>query len=101
MLDLDDTGSDGQLGQAVRLLRPKHLPVVCGLMSPELGALREREAHRWLDPYISLAATEQIARVRATSAALRQLGAPVVLTHPPVRGAVLGTYDQMRARRRV
>jgi uncharacterized protein (DUF58 family) len=102
MLDLDDTGSEGQLGQAIRLLRPKHLPIVCGILSPELGALREREAHRWLDPFVSLAAAEQIDRVRANSAALRQLGAPVVLA-PPSRfeDAVLSTYDQMRARRRV
>ena len=102
MLDLDDTGSEGQLGQAVRLLRPKHLPVVCGLLSPELGALRDREARRWLDPYVSLAAAEQIGRIRANSTALRQLGAPVVLA-PPSRfeDVVLDTYDQMRARRRV
>lgn len=102
MLDLDDTGSEGQLGQAVRLLRPKHLPVVCGLISPELGALREREARRWLDPYVSLAAAEQVARVRANCAALRQLGAPVVLAPPgQFEDAVLETYDRMRARRRV
>ncbi len=102
MLDLDDTGSEGQLGQAVRLLRPKHLPVVCGILSPELGALREREAHRWIDPFVSLAAAEQIGRIRANSAALRQLGAPVVLAPPnQFEDAVLGTYDQVRARRRV
>lgn len=102
MLDLDDTGSEGQLGQAVRLLRPKHLPVVCGILSPELGALREREGQRWIDPYVSLAAAEQISRIRANSAALRQLGAPVVLAPPAqFEDAVQGTYDQMRARRRV
>jgi uncharacterized protein (DUF58 family) len=102
MLDLDDTGSEGQLGQAVRLLRPKHLPVVCGLLNPELGVLRAREARRWLDPYVSLAAVEQIGRIRANSAALRQLGAPVVLAPPSqFEDAVLATYDQMRARRRV
>ena len=86
----------------MRLLRPKHLPVVCGLLNPELGVLRGREAHRWLDPYVSLAAVEQIGRIRANSAALRQLGAPVVLAPPSqFEDAVLDTYDQMRARRRV
>jgi uncharacterized protein (DUF58 family) len=102
MLDLDDTGSEGQLGQAVRLLRPKHLPIVCGMLSPELAGLRDRDARRWIDPFVSLAAAEQIGRIRANSAALRQLGAPVVLAAPgQFEDAVLGTYDQMRARRRV
>ncbi|MEX1994453.1 MAG: DUF58 domain-containing protein [Steroidobacteraceae bacterium] len=102
MLDLDDVGSHGQLGQAVRLLRPKHLPVVCGLLSPELFDLRDGTARRWLDPFVSLAAAEQIARLRAGAAALRQLGAPVVLTAPAqFEETVFATYDRMRARRRV
>jgi uncharacterized protein (DUF58 family) len=102
MLDLDDAGSHGQLGQAVRLLQPKHLAVVCGLMNPGLFELRDREARRWLDPYASLAAAEQITRLRAGAAALRQLGAPVVLRHPArFEDAVFATYDRMRARRRV
>ena len=102
MLDLDDVGSHGQLGQAVRLLQPKHLPVVCGLLNPELFDLRDREARKWLDPYTSLAAAEQIRRLHAGAAALRQLGAPVVLRHPAqFEEAVFGTYDAMRARRRV
>ena len=102
MLDLDDVGSHGQLGQAVRLLQPKHLPVVCGLLNPELFDLRDREARKWLDPYTSLAAAEQIRRLHAGAAALRQLGAPVVLRHAAqFEEAVFGTYDAMRARRRV
>ena len=102
MLDLDDVGSHGQLGQAVRLLRPKHLPVVCGLLSPELFDLRDGAARRWLDPFVSLAAAEQIAKLRAGAAALRQLGAPVVLTAPAqFEETVFATYDRMRARRRV
>lgn len=102
MLDLDDVGSEGQLAQAVRLLCPKHLPVVCGLLSPELFRLRDRAAGRWLDPYVGLAASEQIARLRSSAAALRQLGAPVVLAHPArFEDAVFSTYDRMRARRRV
>lgn len=102
MLDLDDVGSHGQLGQAVRLLHPKHLPVVCGLLSPELFELRDRDARRWLDPYTALAANEQIARLRKSAAALRQLGAPVVLAYPAqFEQTVFGTYDLMRARRRV
>lgn len=102
MLDLDDVGSGGQLGQAIRLLRPKHQPVVCGLLSPELFELRDREARDWIDPYASLAAAEQIGRLRAGAAALRQLGAPVVLAAPgQFEDAVFGTYDRMRARRRV
>ncbi len=85
-----------------RLVPAVPVPVVCGLLNPELGVLREREARRWLDPYVSLAAVEQIGRIRANSAALRQLGAPVVLAPPAqFEDAVLGTYDQMRARRRV
>jgi uncharacterized protein (DUF58 family) len=102
MLDLDDAGSHGQLGQAVRLLAPKHLPVVCGLLSPELYELRDAPARRWLDPYLSLAAAEQIERLRKGAGALRQQGAPVVLAHPAqFEEAVFGSYDRMRARRRI
>ena len=88
MLDLDDAGGQGQLGQAVRLLRPKHLPVVCGLLSPELfelqgarGAPLARSLRR---------RSRRPSRSRAcarTQPRLRQLGAPVVLAPPaPVRG---------------
>jgi uncharacterized protein (DUF58 family) len=102
MLDLDDVGGQGQLAQAVRLLRPKHLPVVCGLLSPELFDLRDRVAGRWLDPYVGLAAAEQIARLRSSAAALRMLGAPAVLASPAqFEDSVFSTYDRMRARRRV
>jgi uncharacterized protein (DUF58 family) len=102
MLDLDDVGSHGQLGQAVRLLRPKHLPAVCGLLDPDLYAFRRHAATRWLDPYVSLAAAEQIGGLHARAAALRQLGAPVVLRDPAqFEEAVFEAYDRMRARRRI
>jgi uncharacterized protein (DUF58 family) len=102
MLDLDDPGRQGQLRQAVRLLRPKHLPVVCGLLNPEVAALRVRTARRWLDPFVSLAAAEELARLRASAAALRQLGAPVVLAAPRAfEDAVFAAYDEARERRRV
>ncbi len=102
MLDLDDPDRQGQLSQAVRLLRSRHLPVVCGLLNPELAALRDRPARRWIDPYVSLAAAEELARVRAAATALRQLGAPVVLSAPVgFENAVLAAYDQARERRRV
>lgn len=102
MLDIDDPGRQGQLRQAVRLLRPKHLPVVCGLLNPEVAALRGRESRRWIDPFVSLAAAEEIARLRASAAALRQLGAPVVLAAPRAfEDAVFAAYDQARERRRV
>ena len=77
MLDLDDVGSHGQLGQAVRLLRPKHLPVVCGLLSPELFELQGSEARRWLDPYTALAAgraDRAAARGRRGAAPARRAG---------------------------
>ncbi len=102
MLDLDDVGSEGQLAQAVKMLRPKHLPVICGLLSPELFQLRDRVAGRWLDPYVGLAASEQISRLRSSAAALRPLGVPGVLAHPArFEDAVFSTNDRMRARRRV
>jgi uncharacterized protein (DUF58 family) len=102
MLDLDDVGSQGQLAQAVRLLTPKHLPVVCGLLNPELFDLRDGVAGKWIDPYLGLAASEQITRLRSSAAALRQLGAPVVLASPAqFEDSVFSTYDRMRARRRV
>jgi hypothetical protein len=102
MSDLNDAGADSQLTRAVRLLAPKHLPLVAGIMSPELERLRSARGERWIDPWVTLAAQEQLQRIRGSVAALRGLGVPVV--HAPaqhVERAVFSTYAELRLKRRI
>lgn len=100
--DLDDGEAAAQLVEAMALLRPTHLPVVAGIMDPEVVALAEGEARHWLDPYENLAARELVESWRHIAYRLNRLGAEVVLT-PPARldASVLRCYGRLRERRLV
>jgi len=102
LTDLDDANVAGLLTRAVRLLAPPHLVVVAGVHSGEIGALAQREAHSWQDPWISLAAAEHEARGSAQRALLRRLGAPVVAAPAEqLEQAVFAEYEALRRTRRV
>jgi uncharacterized protein (DUF58 family) len=99
LTDIDDAASTSQLAGALRLLQPKHLPLVVGLASAELEGYSRRAAREWLDPWLALAA--QI-RAEQQERALRALGAPVILARPErLEREVFATYAGFRARRRV
>lgn len=100
--DLDDGEAAAQLIESMALLRPTHLPVVAGIMDPEIMEMAESQARQWIEPYQSLAARELVENWRQAAYRLGRLGAEVVLT-PPSRldAAVLGCYERLRERRRV
>jgi uncharacterized protein (DUF58 family) len=102
LTDLDDVTMAGQLASAVRLLQPKHLPLVTGLSSPEIQALSHAPANGWLDPYHSLAAQDHSRRLELNAAGLRSLGAPTLLARAEqMEAAVFAAYTELRRRRRV
>ncbi len=101
LTDLDDTTSAGQLVQAVRLLRTKHLPFVAALSSSSAEALARAPAREWLDPYRILAAQEYCAGLYRKQRALIALGAPTVLARPEqLERTVLESYENFRRQRR-
>ncbi len=54
LTDLDDATITGQLASAMRLLLPKHLPLVAGLASVEVDQLAQAPSKTWLDRPTSL-----------------------------------------------
>ncbi len=101
LTDLDDTTATGQLVQAVRLLRTKHLPFVAALSSASAEALARAPARDWLDPYRVLAAQEYCEGLNRKVRALGALGAPTLLARPEhLERAVLESYQNFRRQRR-
>ena len=86
----------------MRLLAPPHLVVVAGVHSGEIGALAQRVARTWQDPWIALAAAEHEARAAAQRRLLQRLGAPVVAAAAEhLEAAVFAEYEALRRSRRV
>lgn len=102
LTEMDEGVDRGQLARAVRLLRPKHLPVIATLQDPETAALADRPARSRLDPYIAYAAAESARSCTRTVQALARLGCAVI-REPEGRldAALLNHYGRMRARHRV
>jgi len=102
LTDLYESTSTGRLAQAARLLAPKHLPLMIGLLGAEVAALADGEAHDWLDPYRGLAARAYARQVRANIARLGALGALAMTARPEeLDRKVLGQYRLLRAQHRV
>lgn len=100
LTDLDAAGV--ALTRAVKLLSPPHLVVVTGIRSSEIAELAKREAHDWLDPWVSLAAQEHEKRAESQRALLRRLGAPVIAaTEEMLEQKVLAQYELLRRSRRI
>jgi uncharacterized protein (DUF58 family) len=102
LTDLDDANIAAQLTRAVRLLAPPHLVMVAGVLSSEIAALAQGEAHAWEDPWISLAAQEHQKRAAGQRGLLQSLGVPVVAaTVERLEAALFGRYEQLRRSRRI
>jgi uncharacterized protein (DUF58 family) len=102
LTDLDDATVASQLAAATRLLLPKHLPFIAGLVSPAAQDLAQITAKSWLDPYHALAAQEYCLRLQRNVRALHSLGAPALAAHPDqLEKAVFAAYEGFRAKRRV
>ncbi|MEM7541025.1 MAG: DUF58 domain-containing protein [Pseudomonadota bacterium] len=99
---LDHAQADGQLLQATTLLRPKHLPLLVAVRDPAVAQLENRTAQHWLDPYVSLAASEHRQDVIAARQRLSRLGANVIEAEPRELDArVLNRYAELRRTNRV
>jgi uncharacterized protein (DUF58 family) len=102
LTDLDDVTTGGELTRAVRLLQQKHFVIIAGVSVQEIDAMSSAPAHRWLDPYRSLAAREWQARTRAQLSSLRSTGTPVIASRPAeLEAAILNHYSRLRRERRV
>jgi uncharacterized protein (DUF58 family) len=102
LTEIADAEAAGQLVDAVRLLVPKHSPLIASILDESIEAMRTEGSQHWLDPYRHLAAMEYGQARDAIALRLRRLGAEVVVA-PPSRldPAVLNRYQQLRQRRRV
>lgn len=101
LTDLLDAAVD-ELGEAVRLLAPKHFAFVCGLHNPHIAAVPATPARDALDPFRALAATEYHHTLQSNVRALRALGAAALTARPErLDRAVLEAYQRFRRERRV
>jgi uncharacterized protein (DUF58 family) len=102
LTDLAEPMRNEALMQALRVLVPRHQPIVAAPEAVEISQLAERPATEWRDPSIALAAREHRRRAIAQLVTLRRQGI-VVLNEPDDRldRAVLAAYLQLRRRRRV
>ncbi len=102
MTDLYERSATSQLAQSTRLLVPKHLPLIVGMLSEETIELAERPARDWLDPYDALAAREFRRHVDSNVARLAELGAHALTARPrELDRKVLDSFRMLRAQRRV
>jgi uncharacterized protein (DUF58 family) len=102
LTDLAEPARNELLMQAVKLLVPRHLPVIAAPHAAEIARLAAAPARDWRDPAIAIAAREHRERAQSQVATLRQSGV-VVLDEPDdqLDQAVLDAYLQLRRRRRV
>lgn len=102
MTDLDDASLGGQLADAVRLLLPRHQPLLVDLFNEEVEKLADSPAQAWTDPYISAAANAHNRSVHANCGRFARLGAEVLLTRPQLaeRALTMRVLD-LKARRRL
>lgn len=102
LTDLYGQGSGGRLAEGLRLLQPRHLPVVVGLLGRDVVELTERPARQWFDPYESLAAQEYRRTLSRQAGSLARQGARTLVTEPArLEERVLALYRLLKAQRRV
>ncbi len=102
LTDTDERDSAGQLVQATFLLASKHLPLIAGIIDPDIVALKHQPAEEWLDPYYAFAASETLGASHANALRLQRMGAFVALAGPSqLDGTVLTYYQNLRNRKRI
>lgn len=100
--DIDGSGASEQLLKAMRLLHPKHLPLLAGLVDEEVDALQNKPASDWLDPYHALAARETRHATQLTLLQLHRMGCQIIEARPrSLDKQVLTCYDRLRERHKV
>jgi uncharacterized protein (DUF58 family) len=102
LTDLAEPARNAALLQALRVLVPRHQPIVASPHAAEIARLASQPAADWRDPAITLAAREHTRRAQEQIAGL-QRGGVVVLDEPDDKldRAVLTAYLDLRRRRRI
>jgi len=102
LTDLAEPARNEALMQALKILVPRHQPIVAAPHAAEIARLAAAPAKDWRDPAIALAARELLTRAQLQVATIRRQGV-VVLNEPDdeLDEAVFASYLQLRQRRRV
>lgn len=102
LTSLDEAAVLPQLAASVRLLLPKHLPLIAAVKSEQMEQLAASTAEDTLEAYRALAAQQLRATVERNLRVLHSLGAQSVLASAShLDQAILQTYLRLRQRRRV
>ncbi len=100
--DIDAQKVHGQLNQAVQLLMPKHSTLVVSLESAKVRNLVGVSAKDWLDPYISLAASEYLSSREAGIRQLTRKGCHVIsASADQLAHKVMHSYQVLRQRHQI
>ena len=102
LTDLAEPARNDELMQALKVLVPRHQPIVAAPHSAEIARLAAAPARQWRDPAIALAAREHHQRAQLQVASMRRQGI-VVLDEPDDRldKAVLDSYLLLRSRKKI
>lgn len=102
LTDLDESDAMGQLVKASSYLSPKHVPMIASILDQDVEQLRDQEAKHWIDPYQSMAASENLLSEQRTSLHIQQLGGVIVRDKPgKLDTALVQRYEQLRERHRI
>lgn len=100
--DVEGDYLQSSLLRAVKLLTPKHLPLIATLEDEEIKSIAKSPAQTWQEPYQTLAAQEFENSRQEAIVTLQHHGAQIVSATPDrLDKAVLNRYQMLRARRRI
>jgi uncharacterized protein (DUF58 family) len=102
LTDLAEPERNDELMQALKVLVPRHQPIVAAPHAAEIARLASAPAREWRDPAIAIAAREHHQRAQLQVASMRRQGI-VVLDEPDDKldKAVLDSYLLLRSRKRI
>jgi len=102
LTDLAEPERNDALMQALKVLVPRHQPIVAAPHAAEIAKLAAAPAREWRDPAIAIAAREHHQRAQLQVAGMRRQGI-VVLDQPDDKldKAVLDSYLLLRSRKKI
>ena len=99
---LDDAEANSQLAQAVRLLRPRHLPIVVAVQDADIQEIMASPAENQSQLFAGLAAGEYRRAVEQSKFRLERLGASIIEATPDkIEDALLARYRSLRERHQI
>ncbi len=102
LTDMYGQSFTGSFGDALRLWRQKHLPLVVSMMGEEIVALSQIRAAEAQDAYVSLASRRYREALAHNAEGAQRLGAHALVCRPAVlEERVFATYQTLKAQRRV